>query len=146
MMNNLSKNLKLLRKRKGLSQTQLAEKANITRSRLAAYESKNVEPRMEILIFMANFFEVSLDDLIIADISTQKSEITVGGPKRSKSELEKRLKELETLLDSQKRMLQFKWKSSDPVNPDLQKALYELDNFAMISEQAILLCHMALER
>jgi transcriptional regulator with XRE-family HTH domain len=146
MMNNLSKNLRILRKRKGLSQTQLAEKANITRSRLAAYESKNVEPRMEILIFMANFFEVSLDDLIISDLESQKSGIIVGGPKRSKPELEKRLKELETLLDSQKRMLQFKWKSSESVNPDLQKALYELDNFAMISEQAILLCHMALER
>jgi transcriptional regulator with XRE-family HTH domain len=56
--------LKDLRIDADLTQEQLAKHLNITRSALANYETGLREPGYEILIKIADFFEISLDYLL----------------------------------------------------------------------------------
>lgn len=67
--------LKSLRIDTDLTQEQLAKHLNITRSALANYENGFREPGYEILITMANYFDISLDYLLgRSDIPTPFSE------------------------------------------------------------------------
>lgn len=61
-------NLKLLRKRRGLTQTSLAENLELSRTTLIGYE-KGVQPPFPTLIKMAEYFKVSLDALIRYNLS-----------------------------------------------------------------------------
>lgn len=56
--------LKTLRKSRNLTQSQLANYLKIGQATIAGYESGTREPRLEILILYANFFECSLDYLV----------------------------------------------------------------------------------
>ena len=58
LISYLSKNLKFLRKSRQWSQEELARRLGIKRSNIAAYESKNVEPRLSLLLSMAKLFNV----------------------------------------------------------------------------------------
>ncbi len=57
-------NLVSLRKIKGISQEELAEKVNISRQTLSKYEKGESVPDINICKKMAEFFDVSVDDLI----------------------------------------------------------------------------------
>ena len=59
----LSKRLKELRKEKGLSQMQVAICCDITEKAYQNYELNRREPKIEILVRIADLFEVSLDYL-----------------------------------------------------------------------------------
>lgn len=61
-------NLKFLRTRKRISQTDLAADLGITRTTLAGYEKK-VQPPFKVLIRMAEYFHVSIDVLLRYDLS-----------------------------------------------------------------------------
>lgn len=63
-----SKNLKLLRKRAGLSQQDLADSLNVTRSSINSYE-RGVQPSFEVQIALADQFKLSMDALIRYDLS-----------------------------------------------------------------------------
>lgn len=63
----LSNNLKNIRKRLGFTQAQLAEKLNIKRSLIGAYEEGRAEPKLSTLVSMARLFGISLDSLITLD-------------------------------------------------------------------------------
>lgn len=56
--------LKLLRKNKKLTQTELAKIIGVEQSSIAKYETKNVIPNIDTLNAIANFFEVSVDYLL----------------------------------------------------------------------------------
>ena len=58
------KNLSSLRKSKGLTQYELAERLGFSRGQLANYEQGQREPDFESLQKIANFFDVSTDYLI----------------------------------------------------------------------------------
>lgn len=60
----LAQNVKFLRKLYKYSQEDLASKLNIKRSNVAAYESKNVEPRLRIVLEIAKVFDISIDALV----------------------------------------------------------------------------------
>jgi len=60
----LSNNIKFLRKGLKLSQDGLAQTLDINRSNIAAYESKNVEPRLRLILEMAKLFDINLKDFI----------------------------------------------------------------------------------
>ena len=53
-----------LRKKAGMHQQQLAEKLQVVPSAIGMYEQGRRTPSIDILIQMANLFEVSLDYLI----------------------------------------------------------------------------------
>ncbi len=53
-----------LRKKKGYSQEELAEKLGVSRQSVSKWESNNTYPETEKIIQIANLFECSMDDLI----------------------------------------------------------------------------------
>lgn len=57
----LAKRLKLCRKEKGLTQNQVAIYCDITEKAYQNYELMTREPKLEILIRIADFYKVSLD-------------------------------------------------------------------------------------
>ncbi len=63
-MANISSNLKYLRKKKGLTQQQFADSLEIKRSLVGAYEEERAEPKYELLKKFAEFYELSMDELI----------------------------------------------------------------------------------
>lgn len=60
---NIGKKLKELRKAEGLTQAQLIEKLHIDRVNYTRYETDASRPDYETLIAIADFYEVSLDEL-----------------------------------------------------------------------------------
>ncbi len=56
-------NIKFLRKRKKISQADLAGQLELTRTTLAGYE-KNVQPPFKVLIKFADYFHLSIDALV----------------------------------------------------------------------------------
>src|SRR5687767_1893080 len=72
-MSFANKNLKYLRKLRGWTQEEFAQKLRIKRSLLGAYEEERAEPRIEILEVVADMFKLTLDDLLRKDISDTKT-------------------------------------------------------------------------
>jgi transcriptional regulator with XRE-family HTH domain len=71
-MSIANKNLKYLRKLRGWTQEEFAQKLRIKRSLLGAYEEERAEPRMEVLEIVADMFKYTLDDLLRKDVSEIK--------------------------------------------------------------------------
>lgn len=57
-------NLKKLRAKKGISQQQLADVIGISQQSINKYENHNIEPDINTLISLADFFQTSVDYLI----------------------------------------------------------------------------------
>lgn len=58
------KNLKLLREKSNLSQKQLADVVKVSQQSINKYENHDVEPNIETLSLMANFFNTSIDYIV----------------------------------------------------------------------------------
>ncbi|TCJ17774.1 LexA family transcriptional regulator [Flaviaesturariibacter flavus] len=67
-----SKNIKYLRKLRGWTQEEFANKLRIKRSLLGAYEEERADPRIDVLEIVADIFKLSLDDLLRKDLSESK--------------------------------------------------------------------------
>jgi len=67
-MQYFGNNIQLLRKRKRISQAELAEELNIKRSSLSGYELGNSEPNFETLLAFSTFFRISIDKLLKVDL------------------------------------------------------------------------------
>lgn len=68
-MNYLSKNLHYLRKKAGYTQAEVPVNTGISRTTWSNYENAVSEPDLSKLIDIANHFGVSLDDLVLLDMS-----------------------------------------------------------------------------
>ena len=62
-------NLKYLRKLRGWTQEEFAQKLNIKRSLIGAYEEERADPRLDVLEIIADIFKLSLDELLLKDLS-----------------------------------------------------------------------------
>jgi len=60
----LGKRIKSLRKGQELTQDQLAEFLNVSRQSVWGYENNDIEPSLDVLIKIADRFNVSLDYLL----------------------------------------------------------------------------------
>lgn len=67
----LGKNLRYLRKQKGLTQSDIADKLDIKRTMISAYEEGRSEPKLASLNILASVFHVSVDELLNRDIEVQ---------------------------------------------------------------------------
>lgn len=65
-------NLKYLRKLRGWTQEEFANKLGIKRSLIGAYEEERAEPRLEVLEVISDMFKVSLDELLRKDLGDSK--------------------------------------------------------------------------
>lgn len=68
-MSRAGLNLKYLRKLRGWTQEEFANKLNIKRSLIGAYEEERADPRLEVLEIVADMFKLSLDELLLKDVS-----------------------------------------------------------------------------
>ena len=75
-----STRVKALREKAGLSMEQLANRLEVTKSRINMWENNGTVPRMDVLIALAKFFNVSTDYLLGND---DVSNLTSHNPKLS---------------------------------------------------------------
>ena len=71
-MTQIGKNIKKIRNVKGLSQQAFAEIFDLTRGNISSYEESRAEPRIEVIIKIANFFGIPLTDFIEKDLSVNE--------------------------------------------------------------------------
>lgn len=69
IMDQISQNLKLLRKKAAITQSQFAEKLGITRASVGAYEEGRARPNYQLLDQICRFYNISIDDMIKRDLS-----------------------------------------------------------------------------
>ena len=58
------KNLRKLREEKGVTQKQLADVISVSQQSINKYENHNIEPDIDTLIKMADYFETSVDYIV----------------------------------------------------------------------------------
>ena len=63
-MENFGERLAALRKERGLSQEDLAEKLQLTRQTISKWETGASTPDLELLVQLAEVFDVSVDSLL----------------------------------------------------------------------------------
>ncbi len=68
-MDNFAKNLKMLRRQKGMNQEELAEKLNIRKTTVSNYETGYSRPRMSMMHQIATLFGTSVN-MLVQDPST----------------------------------------------------------------------------
>lgn len=68
-MSKAGLNLKYLRKLRGWTQEEFANKLDIKRSLIGAYEEERADPRIDVLEVVADMFKLSLDELLLKDLS-----------------------------------------------------------------------------
>ena len=66
-MLQLGKKIKEMRKAEGMTQEQLAEKLQINRVNYTRYETDVTRPDYETLIAIADFYNISLDEMLGRD-------------------------------------------------------------------------------
>lgn len=72
-MSRAGLNLKYLRKLRGWTQEEFSIKLNIKRSLIGAYEEERADPRIEVLEIVGDIFKLSLDELLLKDLSIVQS-------------------------------------------------------------------------
>ncbi len=82
--------LKEIRKQKGLTQTEVAQKLNIQKQTYQNYELGKREPSIDMLIKLADLFHTSVDDLI----RDNKDEINESQHPRFSDNLIEKIKQL----------------------------------------------------
>jgi transcriptional regulator with XRE-family HTH domain/uncharacterized ubiquitin-like protein YukD len=71
-MSQAGKNLKYLRKLRGWTQEEFASKLKIKRSLVGAYEEERADPRIDVLQSIGEIFNISLEELLLQDVSAIK--------------------------------------------------------------------------
>lgn len=75
-MSDLGKRIQELRKKAGLSQTELAGKINISYPQMSRYEVKGVQPPADVLKRIADVLNTSVDYLVSGD-TEEKAQATL---------------------------------------------------------------------
>ncbi len=70
-MSQAGQNLKYLRKLRGWTQEEFANKLGIKRSLVGAYEEERADPRIDILEIVSEMFKLTLDELLLKDLANQ---------------------------------------------------------------------------
>jgi len=70
----VAQNIKYLRKVKGLTQDQLADKIGVNRAMIGSYEENRAVPKLSGLRVMAHYFGVTIDEFVNTDLSTRQNQ------------------------------------------------------------------------
>ncbi len=71
-MSVANQNLKYLRKLRGWTQQEFADKLRIKRSLLGAYEEERAKPHLDVLETVCDIFKLSMDEILRKDLSDNK--------------------------------------------------------------------------
>lgn len=80
----MSENLKKLRKEKGLTQVELAEKLNLSQSTIASWENGMRRPDLDFLPVIAGFFGVTIGELYGQDETQPDAQLSGHDPNTKK--------------------------------------------------------------
>lgn len=61
----LGEKIKTLRLSRNMTQSELAEKLNVTKSTVSSYENDSRQPSYEVLIKIASLFNITIDSLLM---------------------------------------------------------------------------------
>ncbi len=148
----LSNNIKFLRKNLKLSQDGLAQVLDIKRSNIAAYESKNVEPRLRLILEMAKFFDINIKDFIELQLNegveyrsfnhqnfaptSHEREINVTDNQDVTDFVGKSMK-IRKVLEGFKAFYSFKKSSIKDSTQSWEKVSYDIDSFIQLMEHLL---------
>lgn len=126
--NYIAQNIRLLRKRMGLSQQDLAERVGLNRGNIASYESGTAEPKICKLLRISKLFEINTHDLTRYDLSEagrleramQSFQETESKDRERMDLLLKRIAEIEIVMESVKNLYTFREKQLDLNHPDVK--------------------------
>lgn len=71
-MTQIGKNIKKIRNVKGLSQQAFADLFQLTRGNISSYEEYRADPRIEMVVRIANYFGIPLADFIEKELSVNE--------------------------------------------------------------------------
>jgi len=157
-MNFLSKNIRYLRKTRKWSQEELAHQLGVKRSSIAAYECKNVRPRLKFIVELGKLFRISVSHLIEEDIErkgglekfipgengepkTPNSVIggitlTGNGETDVEEFVEKSIR-IRKMLEGFKVFYQFKLEQFQDLDPEAKKLTADIENFLLLMEHLL---------
>lgn len=149
----LAHNIRFLRKKSKISQEELANELKIKRSNIAAYEAKNVEPRLRIILEIAKFFNVDITTLIHKRLSEDSKIQPFGALRSVKSENVKqniqltdsdkftefinKSIEIRKILDGFKAFYSFRKEKLKSGDENAQKLIFDIDNFIQLMEHLL---------
>lgn len=100
-MSFFGKNIKQLRQARDLSQQQFANLFELSRASIGSYEEGRADPKIETLVKIARYFDLTIDDLVckkLGSSSLEQESIKESPVEEQKSKtpyIEDRLSELE---------------------------------------------------
>ncbi len=119
---NFGERLKKIRKNKGFTQEELAEKVGISRSNIANYENNKNMPSVDILVKLSNALDVFIDYIIgYTSIENPKKEL-----EEYLSSLDLTKEEYEKTVDNIKRTQQFHLDSSGLCTDKMEKVMNKI--------------------
>ncbi|MBO5223524.1 MAG: helix-turn-helix transcriptional regulator [Clostridia bacterium] len=74
-MINYGEALKLQRELRGLSQSALAKATGLKQQMISWWEANNGLPNIDFCVQLANFYEISLDELIGRELPTERDRV-----------------------------------------------------------------------
>ena len=148
----LSHNIKFLRKELKISQDELSNKLGIKRSNIAAYEIKNVEPRLRTILEIAKFFNINVKSLIesklvpgedyppfeaaILDVDSETKVLEIKDSEDVGTFIDKSIK-VRKILEGFKAFYTFKKNSFKDDSPGKEKLIFDIDNFIQLMEHLL---------
>ncbi len=71
-MSKIGSNIRKIRTVKGISQSQFAELFSLNRARIGAYEEGRAEPKIDVVIEIAKYFSIPLNDIFVKDLTVNQ--------------------------------------------------------------------------
>ncbi len=118
----MSFNMKLrtLRKMKGMRQRELAEALGVALSTIAMWETANREPNLAMIRKIADFFSVSIEDLVNDDIEL---EFNRGSTLKNNARFDEEIISLRNMLHTRPEMRMLFSVSKSASKEDIEKAI-----------------------
>lgn len=140
--NHLATNIRLLRKRMGLSQQDLAERVGLNRGNIASYESGTAEPKICKLLRISNLFGVNTHDLTRHDLSEAgRLEGAMAAFRDSENANQERMdlileriEEIETVMGSVKNLYNYRSRDLELDHPDVKAVSHYYEQMFAIAE------------
>lgn len=143
--NHISGNLRLMRKRQGWSQSQLAAKVNLNRGNIASYESGTAEPSICKLLRISRLFDVDTRDFTRRDfrqpgeleLARQAQHQQVNREREEIARYRDRALELSELIDSSRNLYNYQRKTAGKSSPEADAIAAQYEQLHEFTEQLL---------
>ncbi|MEE4257816.1 MAG: helix-turn-helix transcriptional regulator [Bacteroidales bacterium] len=159
-MHYFARNLKYLRREKGLSQEQFAGLVGLNRGNIASYEKQSAEPSIVNLTKIGKFFNIDLNDIIEKDLSLKDDiidkledadlsgnldeepvkELFIESLEENQKKIEKfrkRSDEMARILDGFKQFHKFRMENSEKLSDDVKKMALDYEKLLEVLEEVL---------